>query len=287
MNATVRTGPALGAEPKPVRRRAPRSPEPEEPQGMLETAGDIAQFSWQTLRQVGYTAIHYAPEIARQAGILTLGSLPIIMLVTFLAGGSCGLEMTVVSRQVGATTLAPGAVVLCNTREVAPFVFGYILCAKVGCGIVAELGAMRVREEVDAMDVIGVRSVAFLVCSRFLAAVLVLPFIFVLSQAISTFGAFLVSGVRFADISTGTWTYVLFSFLDVNDVTRIMVKGVAMSAFVLLVSLYLGYRTRGGPVEVGVNTARSMAINIIGVTVINGGLTLVFWGAAGASFPIA
>jgi phospholipid/cholesterol/gamma-HCH transport system permease protein len=95
-----------------------------------------------------------------------------------------------------------------------------------------------------------------------------------------------VSGVRFGDISSGTWIYEFFNFLDLNDVLRVMVKGISMSIFVLAVSLYYGYTTRGGPVEVGKATARSMAVNIVGVTIINVTLSLAFWGQ-GVPTPIA
>jgi phospholipid/cholesterol/gamma-HCH transport system permease protein len=132
----------------------------------------------------------------------------------------------------------------------------------------------------------GIRSVAYLLTTRLLAAALVLPFTFILSQACAGAASFVVSAVRFGDISQGTWIYEFFSFFDVNDIVRVFVKGMAMSGLVLSVSLYFGYSTRGGPVEVGVATARSMAVNIVGVTIINVSLSLAYWGA-GVPFPIA
>jgi phospholipid/cholesterol/gamma-HCH transport system permease protein len=256
------------------------------PRGVLETAGDIAALTARTLRYTRYTAVHHFPEVIRQAGLMVTGSLGVILLICSFAGGTCGLEMEIIGRQFGAVTLVPGAVVLCTTREIAPFVFGYILAAKIGCGIVAELSAMHARDEIDAIDVIGVRSVAFLLTSRMLAAALVLPFTFILSQVCASASSYVVSELRFGDLSAGTWIYQFFSFLQAADVPRVILKGVAMSGFVMSVSLYYGFRTRGGPVEVGVATARSMAVNIVGVTIINVGLSLVFWGV-GAPFPIA
>jgi phospholipid/cholesterol/gamma-HCH transport system permease protein len=277
---TVEAAPVIGEQ-----LEAPRHDE-QSPTGYIEIAGDIAGFTWRAIRQMGFAVRHYSPEILRQAGILVTGSLPVILMITFFSGGTCGLEMTVIGRQFGAATLSPGAVVLCNVREIAPFVFGYVLAAKVGCGIVAELGAMRVHEEVDALDVTGVRSVAFLVSARMLAAAIALPGAYILSQVVSTWAAYLVSEVRFADISPGTWVHVFFSFLDGKDVVRVFIKGMSMCAFVMAVSLYFGYRCRGGPVEVGTATAKSMAVNIVGVTIINVSLSLAFWGV-GAPFPIA
>ncbi|MHB8691030.1 MAG: ABC transporter permease [Solirubrobacteraceae bacterium] len=256
------------------------------PEGFVETVGDITLLATKIIRQSRFALVHYLPEVIRQAGILVTGSTGVIFLITALSGGTCGLEISIIGRQFGAPTVVPGGEVLCAVHEVCPFVFGYILSAKVGCGIVAELGAMQVREEVDAIDVMGVRSVAYLLSTRMLAAWLVLPFTFIIAQAGASAAAYVVSAVRFGDISSGTWIYEFFSFFDINDIVRVLIKGLAMLMFVLSTSLYFGYKTRGGPVEVGVNTARSMAVNIVGVTLINVGLSLLYWGS-GVPFPVA
>jgi phospholipid/cholesterol/gamma-HCH transport system permease protein len=239
----------------------------------------MAGFAWQAIRQAHH-GLGFLPEVIRQAGIIATGSVPVIMLITFFAGGSCGVELSVITRQVGAETLAPGSMWVCSSREVVPFVFGYILAAKVGCGVVAELGAMRVREEVEALDVIGVRSVAYLVTTRLLAASLILPILFVLAEASGLAGAYLQSEVRFHDVSPGTWQVDFFAWQDTLDVLKIFAKGALMSAFVMVVSLYYGYTVRGGPVEVGMATARSMGVNIVGVTFINVACTFIFWGTS-------
>jgi phospholipid/cholesterol/gamma-HCH transport system permease protein len=256
------------------------------PEGALETTGAIVSLAWRTLGYTRYTIAHYAPEIVRQAGILVTGSLGIIVLICSFAGGTCGLEMTVVGRQFDVPTLVPDIDVLCAAREITPFVFGYILAAKVGCGIVAELGAMRVREEIDALEVVGVRSVSYLMTTRVLAALLVLPSAFILAQACAVLVSYLVSVVRFGDISSGTFVYQFSAFLFVGDIPRLLAKGMSMAVLVLAVSFYFGYTVRGGPVEVGKATARSMAVNIVGVTLINVSLSLAFWGQ-GIPSPIA
>jgi phospholipid/cholesterol/gamma-HCH transport system permease protein len=220
-----------------------------------------------------------AGEVLRQAAFIATGSTLVIVAIAFLAGGSCGLESTVLARGFGFDPIAGGFSGWCTLREVVPFVFGYILAAKVGCGFVAELGAMRVGEEIDALEAMGVRSLAHLVTVRLVACAIVLPLAYALSIASSYAAAYLMSVVRFGDVSPGTWDLFFLTFQDGWDLLYSAIKGLTIAAFVIVTALYHGYNVRGGPIEVGVATARSMAVNIIGVTAISMVGTLIFWGA--------
>jgi phospholipid/cholesterol/gamma-HCH transport system permease protein len=246
--------------------------------GFFGLIGDVAAFSWSAIRQVGH-ARRFGAEIVRQAAIIATGSTLVIMAISFLAGGSCGLESTSLARSFGVDPVAGGFSTWCTLREVVPFVFGYILAAKVGCGIVAELGAMQVAEEVDAIEVMGLRSIAYLVTTRMIAAAVVLPVAYVLSIASAYGAAYLMSVKRFGDVSQGTWALFFYNFQDPVDLLYSMAKGLVIAAFVISTALYFGYHVRGGPVEVGTATARSMAVNIIGVTLISMVGTLIFWSA--------
>lgn len=246
--------------------------------GFFGLVGDIAVFTYKALREVP-RARAYGAEILRQAAIIATGSVLVIVSIAFLAGGSCGLESTALARSFGVDPVAGGFSTWCTMREVVPFVFGYILAAKVGCGIVAELGAMQVAEEVDALEVIGVRSITYLVTTRFLATAIVLPIAYLLAVASSYLAAYLMSVKRFGDVSSGTWELFFYNFQDPADLVYSMVKGMLIAVFVISTAAYFGYKVRGGPIEVGTATARSMAVNIIGVTLISMFGTLIFWGA--------
>lgn len=246
--------------------------------GFLGLVGEVGTFGWRGLLQIRH-AREFSAEVARQAALIATGSTLVIMAIAFLAGGSCGLESTALARSFGVDPVAGGFSTWCTLREVVPFVFGYILAAKVGCGMVAELGAMRVAEEVDALDVMGVRSLAYLVTTRMLAAIIVLPIAYLLAVGSSYLAAFLMSVERFGDVSPGTWELFFYNFQDPVDLIYSCVKGLVIAAFVITTSLYFGYHVRGGPIEVGTATARSMAVNIIGVTLISMVGTLIFWGA--------
>ncbi len=248
------------------------------PAGFLQTTGDLGVFAGRLARELRRAAGH-GGEVLRQAALIATGSTAVIMAIAFFAGGSCGLESSSLARAFGAAPIAGGFSSWCTLREVVPFVFGYILAAKVGCGMVAELGAMRVDEEVDALEAMGVRSLAWLAGTRALACALLLPVAYVLALASAQLAAYLMGVVRFGDVSPGTWSLFFFAFQDGWDLLFSLVKGLVISAFVVTVSLYFGYGVRGGPEDVGVATARSMAVNIVGVTVISMAGTLIFWGA--------
>jgi phospholipid/cholesterol/gamma-HCH transport system permease protein len=248
------------------------------PRGPLATAGDVVAFGARTAISLGH-ARPYAGEALRQAATIAVGSTGVILFIAFMAGGSCGLEASTLARAFGTRPVAAGFSSWCTMREVVPFVFGYVLAAKVGCGMVAELGAMRAAEEVDALETIGTRPLAYLVATRAIGAALVLPFAYVLALGSSFAAAYLMSVVRFGDVSPGTWHLFFFMWQDGADLAYSLLKGLAIATFVVTVSLYYGYSVRGGAVEVGLSTARSMAVNIVGVTLISMTGTLVFWGA--------
>lgn len=252
---------------------------PGEPRDALQAAGDVARFGWRLGREMRHVG-PYLGEALRQAALVATGSTAVIVAIAFFAGGSCGLESSALARAFGTAPVAGGFSSWCTLREVVPFVFGYILAAKVGCGMVAELGAMRVAEEVDALESMGVRSLAYLAGTRLLGCLIALPAAYALAIAASYGAAYLMGVERFGDVSPGTWRESFLSFQDPVDLAYSFAKGAVISVFVVVVALHHGYGLRGrGPVDVGVAAARSMATSIVGVTLISMAGTLIFWGA--------
>jgi phospholipid/cholesterol/gamma-HCH transport system permease protein len=257
----------------------PRRDPPPDPRGIIETAGAIGAFAIKLGRALPYVR-HYAGETIRQAAIIVTGSTLVILAIAFFAGGSCGLESSALARAFGAAPIAGGFSSWCTLREVIPFVFGYIVAAKVGCGMVAELSAMRAIEEIDQLDGMGVHTLAYLAGTRLVACAITLPFAYLLSIASGYAAAALMSLGRFGDVSPGTWKLFFLTFQDSSDLLYSLLKGLTISAFVVVVALHQGYGLRSrGPVDVGIATARSMAISIVGVTLISMAGTLIFWGA--------
>jgi phospholipid/cholesterol/gamma-HCH transport system permease protein len=244
---------------------------------LIDAAGEYASFTLRGLRGLRHVG-DYAGEALRQASLIAAGSMLVILWISFLAGATCGLEGSAISRALGTGIAAPIFSAFCTTREVVPFIFGFIVAAKIGGGIVAQLGSMRVNEEVDAMETMGVPSITYLVSTRMLAAAVMLPIAYLIALAAAQAAAWMASFVRFGDVSQGTWEFAFYTALDPIDIVYSVIKGLVISFFVIVTALYFGYRVRGGPVEVGVATAQSMAANLVLVTILNMLLTFVFWG---------
>ena len=160
-----------------------------------------------------------------------------------------------------------------------PYAFGYMLAAKVGTGIVAELGAMRITDEIDALEVMGVPPVTFLGATRLLAAWIAFPFMYLAAVGIGYFASWLAVVEQIGDVSSGGYFLIFWMFQNPPDLLFSLIKGMVMATVIVLVGVYYGYTASGGPVGVGTATAKSMVLNIVLVHIIGMMGTLVFWGA--------
>jgi phospholipid/cholesterol/gamma-HCH transport system permease protein len=154
-----------------------------------------------------------------------------------------------------------------------------MMAAKVGTGIVAELGSMRISDEIDALEVMGVPPITFLAATRLLGAWMALPFIYLVAVAVSYFASYLVVVKQIGDTSSGGYLLIFWMFQNPPDLLYSLIKGMVMATAIVLVGCYYGYTASGGPVGVGAATAKSMALNIVLVHIIGMVGTLVFWGA--------
>ena len=172
--------------------------------GWLDSFGEISRFGARVCGIVWTgRAFRFFGESIRQAGILILGSALIIWAFVFILGLQCGIQGAYFFRAQGVPAYAGLFAAFCYLREALPYAFGYILSAKVGTGIVAELGAMRINEEIDALEVMGVPPVTFLCGSRLLGAWIALPFIYLVGIGIMYAASYLAVVDQVADVSAG------------------------------------------------------------------------------------
>jgi phospholipid/cholesterol/gamma-HCH transport system permease protein len=251
------------------------------PRGWLDAAGEVAHFGSRVAGLVysGRVAKFFG-ESLRQAGILIFGSALIIWAFVFILGLQCGVIGAYFNRSIGAPSLAGLFSAYCDLREGLPYAFGYILSAKVGTGIVAELGAMRISDEIDALEVMGIPPLTYLAATRLLAAWIAVPFLYLVGIAVAYFASYLAVVEQIADVSSGGYLLIFWTYQDFVDVLFSLIKGMTMTTVIVLVGCYYGYTASGGPVGVGTATAKSMAVNIILVHVIGMLGTLIFYGAS-------
>ncbi len=152
-------------------------------------------------------------------------------------------------------------------RLVAPVVSGIVLAATVGAGATAELGAMRISEEVDALEVMGINSVAYLVSTRALAGLVVIIPLYSLALIMSFLSPAVVTTVLYGQAS-GTYEHYFRTFLRPNDVFWSFVEVIIMAGVVMLTHCYYGYNASGGPVGVGEAVGRSMRFSLVSVNVV-------------------
>jgi phospholipid/cholesterol/gamma-HCH transport system permease protein len=252
----------------------------EVPRSWIGSLGDIFGFSVRTAVLVWNGRVfRFLGEALRQAGILILGSTLVIWGLVFIIGLQCGIEGAYLLRAQGAPAYAGVFSAWCDLRELVPYACGYMMAAKVGTGIVAELGAMRISDEIDALEVMGVPPVTFLAATRLLAAWIVLPFMYLGAVAVAYLASWIAVVEQIGDVSSGGYFLIFWMFQNPPDLLFSLTKGMAMATVIVLVGCYYGYTASGGPVGVGRATAKSMFLNIILVHIVGMLGTLVFWGA--------
>jgi phospholipid/cholesterol/gamma-HCH transport system permease protein len=249
------------------------------PRSWVESFGLMVHFFARVVAGVySGRVLRFFGECLRQAGILIVGSVLIVLLLVFILGLQCGIEGAYASQTIGSQSFAGAFTALCDLREVTPYAFGYMMAAKVGTGFVAELGSMRISDEIDALEVMGFDSLLYLCSTRLLGMWMVLPFVYMAAVAAGFFASYLAVVVQIGKVSAGGYFQIFWQFQNPLDLLYSAIKAMSMATFVVLVGVYYGYTASGGPVGVGKATAQSMVVNIIGIHAIGLVGTQLFWG---------
>lgn len=248
--------------------------------GWITDAGLIIKFSGLIVRDtVSGRVLRFTAESLRQMGILIVSSTLVIWGLVFIIGLQCGIEGAYLLRSEGAPQYAGVFSAWCDLRELAPLCFGYMMAAKVGTGIVAELGSMRISEEIDALEVMGISGITFLCATRLLASWLVLPFVYLGAIGWGFLASYIAVVQQVANVSAGGYSLIFWEFQNPGDLLFSIIKAMTMATVIVLVGAYYGYTASGGPVGVGVATAKSMVVNIVSVHIVGMLGTQLFWGA--------
>jgi phospholipid/cholesterol/gamma-HCH transport system permease protein len=250
------------------------------PKDWIASFGEIVKFCSRVVGEVlRLKVLKFFGEALRQAGVLILSSTLVIWGLIFIIGLQCGIEGAYFNRAVGSPSYAGVFAAWCDLRELVPYAFGYMMAAKVGTGIVAELGSMRISDEIDALEVMGISGMTFLCATRLLASWLVLPFMYICAIGAGFLASYLVVVQQIGDVSSGGFFLIFWQFQNPPDLLFSLIKAMAMATVIVLVGCYYGYNASGGPVGVGTATAKSMVVNIVSVHLIGMLGTQLFWGA--------
>ncbi|OKI69616.1 MlaE family ABC transporter permease [Micromonospora sp. CB01531] len=247
-----------------------------------QLAFHLRALAWapRTLRRYKREVIRLLAEVSFGTGALAVlgGTVGVICFLTFFTGTEVGLQGYQALDQIGSSAFTGFVSAYFNTREISPLVAALALSATVGCGFTAQLGAMRISEEVDALEVMGVPSLPFLVTTRMIAGFIAVIPLYVIGL-LSSYLATRTIAVVYFDQSAGTYDYYFHLFLPPGDVLWSFGKVLVFSVIVVLVHCWYGYTAQGGPAGVGVAVGRAVRTAIVAVNVVDFFLSLAIWGA--------
>lgn len=242
----------------------------------LGEAGKIGWFAVIGVRDMVWALTRYRKEILRLiaevgmgTGAMAIigGTAVIIGFVTLSAGSLVAIQGLASLGHVGLETLLGFVSAFVNVRLVAPIVTSIALAATVGAGATAELGAMRISEEIDALEVMGIKSIAYLASTRILAGFVVILPLYALGITM-TFLSAQVTTVFLYGQSIGTYQHYFQTFLRLNDVGWSFAEIILVAVVVMTTHCYYGYNASGGPVGVGEAVGRSMRLSLITIVVV-------------------
>lgn len=251
--------------------------------------GKQTQFYGLTIRGVGDVFGRYKIELIRLIAQMSLGTgaiaviggtVVIVGFLTLSAGSLIAVQAYSQLQQVGVDALAGFTSAFLNVRLVAPLVAGIGLAATIGAGATAQLGAMRIAEEIDALEVMGIRSIAYLASCRVVAGmVVVVPLycVAVLMAFLATrFGTTAVYGQ-----STGVYDHYFNTFLNPVDLLWSFLQALSMALVVMLVHTYYGYNASGGPAGVGEAVGRAVRTSLVSAVAVTLFVSLAIYGQSG------
>jgi phospholipid/cholesterol/gamma-HCH transport system permease protein len=256
------------------------------PLGALDNLGEQLRFYLRVLRSLPRSVARYPREILRILAEVTLGSgalaviggtIGVILGMTFFTGAQVGLSGYAALNQLGTAAFSGFVSAYFNTREIAPLVAGIALAATVGCGFTAQLGAMRISEEVDALEVMAIPSMPFLVATRVIGGLIAIIPLYVVGLLSSYFASRLVV-TQFYGQSSGTYDHYFNQFLPPGDVLWSFGKVLVFAVVVILIHCYHGYTASGGPAGVGVAVGRAVRTSIVAINVLDLLLSMAIWG---------
>jgi phospholipid/cholesterol/gamma-HCH transport system permease protein len=256
------------------------------PLASLDDAGTQMLFYLRVLKAVPFTIKNYSREIYRLLAEVTLGSgslaviggtIGVVVSMCFFTGTEVGIQGYAALDQLGTAALTGFVSAYFNTREISPIVAGLALAATVGCGFTAQLGAMRISEEVDALEVMAVPSMQYLVTTRVLAGLVAIVPLYIVGLLASYFATRLTI-TQLEGQSSGTYDHYFNTFLPPGDVLWSFGKVLIFAVVVILIHCYYGYYASGGPAGVGVAVGRAVRTSIVAVNVVDLLASMAIWG---------
>jgi phospholipid/cholesterol/gamma-HCH transport system permease protein len=256
--------------------------------GVVDKFGEQAAFYATSIRYIPLAVTRYRKETVRLIAEMTLGTGALVLIggtvgvtafLTLASGGVVAVQGYTSLGDIGIEALTGFLSAFLNVRIIAPVIAGIALAATIGAGATAELGAMRVAEEIDALEVMAVRSVSYLVSTRIVAGLVAIIPLYSLAVLAAFFAARFTT-VYISGQSRGLYDHYFNTFLVPTNLLWSFLQAIIMAIAVMLVHTYYGYHAAGGPVGVGVATGDAVRLSLIVVVVITLLISLAVYGAS-------
>jgi phospholipid/cholesterol/gamma-HCH transport system permease protein len=261
----------------------------EKPVGTLGRLGDHTLFYGKAIGGIPFAVTRYRREIIRLiaeismgAGTLAMigGTLTIVGFMTLAAGGTLAVQGYSSLGNIGIEALTGFLAAFINVRIAAPIVAGIGLAATFGAGVTAQLGAMRINEEIDALEAMAIRPVSYLVSTRIVAGMMAITPLYSIAVVLSFFASQFITTVLFGQ-SSGLYNHYFTTFLNPIDLLWSFLQAIAMAITILLIHTYYGYFASGGPAGVGVATGNAVRTSLIVVVSVILLVSLAIYGSNG------
>lgn len=226
-----------------------------------EAVGELSLFTWQMLKWL------FRPPLRLRAAFeqmqeIGYNSVPVVAITALSTGGVLALQSYIGFKRFGAESMVGTVVALSMTRELGPVLTGIMVAGRAGSSMAAELGTMKVTEQIDALYTLAANPIKYLIVPRFIAGVLMLPMLTIIGDAVGILGGALI-GVGTLNANPVVYMKKTFEFLELNDIYSGLFKSMVFGAIIAIVCCFQGFKTEGGAEGVGRATTRSVVISSI------------------------
>ncbi|MGN6516649.1 MAG: MlaE family ABC transporter permease [Rhizomicrobium sp.] len=241
----------------------------------LAEVGRLTRFTFDAVTSIIRPPIYWY-LILQQVMRIGWFSLPVVGLTAFFTGGALALQIFIGGNRYGAESFVPQIVVLGITRELGPVIAGLMVAGRVAAAIAAEIGTMRVTEQIDALTTLSTNPVKYLVVPRLLAAVVSMPILVGIADSIGVLGGYLVS-TKSLNFNGAVYLKNTADFVTTHDVTSGLIKAAVFGFIIALMGCYSGFHSRGGAQGVGTATTNAVVSSSILILAANYVLTSILF----------
>ncbi|NMN99184.1 MlaE family ABC transporter permease [Antrihabitans stalactiti] len=252
----------------------------------FETIGFALSFAWQALSAIPLTLKKYRAETMRTITDMTWGrgslivgggTVPMLIVLGMVMGASVGIESFATLDMIGLGPVTGVVSAFANTRELAPIAAGIGFAAQAGCRMTAQIGSMRISEEIDALEALGLRSIPYVVTTKVIAGAVAIVPTFLIALILSYMSCSAVIVVLHGQAS-GVYDHYFFQFVSGWDVTAAVIKILIFGIAVILIHCYQGFVATGGPEGVGIASGRAVRASFVAIIALDMVLSIALWG---------